>query len=164
VEVTVTDKTAWVQGHLKRPAANWTVGARSGVVFSMIRVGQSGHDIGLTALDASCGDQGPSPVHRGRREVKSSLNRGTSARAKSPLRKICLTSTLDGRKPTNAVWERGSCILQTVWISHLRGGKAVPCSDNADTDLELLLKRVWTGLTQLPNLVRGTKWIVCVFI
>lgn len=76
---------------------------------------QSGQDIGLTVLDARCGNHGPSPIPPGRRgDVKSSLNTRTSERAKPPQWKICLTSTLDGRKPTNAVRGRGSCILQTI--------------------------------------------------
>lgn len=47
------------------------------------------------------------------------------------------------------------------------GARRIPCSDTADTDLELWLKRIWIGRTQLPNLVGTTRLFttpVCVFI
>jgi hypothetical protein len=37
------------------------------------------------------------------------------------------------------------------------GARRIPCSDTADTDLELWPKRIWIGCTQLPNPVGTTR-------
>jgi hypothetical protein len=67
------------------------------------KMGQSREAFGLVMP----GTYVPPTVPRERRGgAKSSLSRGPGWRAKPPQRKICLTSTVDGREPTNAVWRQ----------------------------------------------------------
>jgi len=66
-------------------------------------MGQSQETFGLAMPGTYVPSLGPRERRGG---AKSSLSRGPGWRAKPPQRKICLTSAVDGREPTNAVWRQ----------------------------------------------------------